>query len=135
MKAWITGIITGAVALTWEHWLAVTEKTIAGSTVELLQLAFRRLLKGKTQMEKDIKLAQNVDLDLKIAGGVASVSLVASYEVPGVGLKASSANSVELSAAALIDKIFAAIEAKSPPGVVALEEGVKLIVKNAAMAL
>lgn len=82
-------------------------------------------------MEKDVALGSVGSLDLSISGGKASVVLAAA--VPQAALSANV--SVVMDASALVDKLFAAIEAASPAGAVPIEEGVKNILKAAVAAL
>lgn len=86
-------------------------------------------------MEKDIKLGTIGDLDISLSGGKASVTLKAESSVPGMALTAQASMVVTMDAAALADKLFAAIEKASPPGAVPIEEGVKMIVKEALAKL
>lgn len=80
-------------------------------------------------MEKDIALGAYLDLELAIHSGVASLGLKTTTAGP------ISANlAVSLDAEALVDKLFAAIEAALPAGAVPIEESVKLLVKNAVKA-
>lgn len=86
-------------------------------------------------MEKDIGLGSVGGVKLSFSGGKATVSVSASESVlEGAVVVQASASGV-VSAAALIDMLFAEIEAKSPVGVVAIEETVKAIVKNAVLAI
>ncbi len=82
-------------------------------------------------MKDEIQLGQVGELDLDISEGVASVKL--SISVPQAALKSSLC--IEMSAVDLIDKLFDLIESKSSPGGVAIEEGIKSVVKAAVMAL
>lgn len=82
-------------------------------------------------MEKDVKVGDFGDFDLKLSGGKAS--LVLNAVVPGAALTVGASAVVD--AAVLIDKLFAEIEAKSPAGIAPIEETVKMIVKNAVLAL
>lgn len=82
-------------------------------------------------MEKDIALGSVGDLDLAFAGGKAKVELKVNVEQAALSVGAV----IEVDASKLIDKLFAAIEAASPPGAVPIEEGVKSILKSAVAAL
>lgn len=78
-------------------------------------------------MEKDIQLGSVGSLDLVLASGKATLTLVSGYAPAGV-----SANvGVTLDSATLLDLLFAAIEKASPAGIVAIEEGAKGILKDA----
>lgn len=83
-------------------------------------------------MEKDIKLGALGDLDVKLEAGVLSISVVAA--VPG-DLGVSAGAQIKCDSQVLLDKIFAAIEAKASPGVAVIEESVKGLIKKAAAAL
>jgi hypothetical protein len=86
-------------------------------------------------MEKDIALGSVGGLKLSFGGGKAMVSLSASESVLGGGVAVAGSASASVDASILVDMLFAAIEAKSPAGAVAIEEAVKLIVKNAVLAI
>lgn len=82
-------------------------------------------------MDKDVKLGNLGDLDISIVDGKAILKLSASADIPEAALSAKAEVVVTMDGAALLDKMFAAIEKASPPGAVAIEEGVKAIVKAA----
>ncbi len=87
-------------------------------------------------MEQDIKLGNVGDLDLSFSGGKATVKLTAGTEALAAdGISVKSESSLSMDSSILVDKLFAAIEKASPPGVVALEDGVKIIIKAAITAL
>lgn len=88
-------------------------------------------LKGRKNMEQDVKLGSVGDLDLKLSGGKASLMLSAALPAAA----ASASVGVVIDAGVLVDKLFAAVEAASPPGVAPIEESVKAVVKAAVMAL
>lgn len=81
-------------------------------------------------MESEVKLGDVGDVDFTFASGKVKVEL--KVELPGGG--ASAGAFAQIDAGVLADKLFAAIEAKSPAGVVAIEEAVKSIVKSAIVA-
>lgn len=113
MKLTLKGIGLGLVGWAWWYWR--------------IQNQIRRM----NEMENDVKLGELGDLDLKLENGKASVTLKVSKEIPGAALKSKAEVSIEMDASALLDKLFAAIEAKSPAGAVVIEEGVKMILKAA----
>lgn len=79
---------------------------------------------------EDKELAQGNlgDVKLTLKDGVAR--LEAAGQAPGdAGVKAGAF--IECDSSKLLDKLFAAVEAHSPAGVVAIEEGVKAILKAA----
>lgn len=86
-------------------------------------------------MEKDVKIGNVGDLDLSISGGKALVKVSVGAESAAAGLAVKAELSASLDAGALVDKLFAAIEAASPAGAVPIEEGVKAIVKAAVLAV
>lgn len=77
-------------------------------------------------MEKDIVLGKFGSFDLSFVGGKAQASLVG---VGGLTITASD------DAGALLDFLFALIEAHSPAGAVPIEEVVKVSMKTAIAAL
>lgn len=79
-------------------------------------------------MEKDLVKGSAGGIQLSISNGIARIEGSASLGSVG----ASAGGYVQEDVGVLLDKLFAAIEAASPPGVVAIEESVKLIVKAAA---
>lgn len=115
----------------WEYWLGKTEKFVASSTFELIELGLKRLLRGRKSMEKQIVQGEVGGVKLTINQG--KVRLEGSAAVGSVG--ASAGGFVEEDTGVLLDKLFAEIEAKSPPGATVIEEGVKQLLKNAAMAI
>lgn len=82
-------------------------------------------------MEDKVQLGTVGELDLQLTGGKASLTLTAALPMAS----ASATVSVVVDAGDLVDKLFAAIESKSPAGVVVLEEGVKAVIKAAVMAI
>lgn len=86
-------------------------------------------------MEKGIALGSVGGVKLSLGGGKASVSVSASESILDGAVVVQASASGVISAGALVDMLFAEIEAKSPAGVVAIEETVKAIVKNAVLAI
>lgn len=120
----------------WECWLGKTKKVAVNSTLELLLwLVKRPFTKGQIQMEKDIPIGSVGGVKLTLAGGKAVVEVSASEKALNDAVQVQANASASVDAAVLVDMLFAEIEAKSPPGSVAIEEAVKLIVKNAVLAI
>ncbi len=86
-------------------------------------------------MEKDIKLGSMGDLDLSFAAGKAALKLSAQAVVDAAGFNIDASVMASMDSAVLIDKLFAAIEKASPPGIVLIEESVKQIIKEAVAKL
>lgn len=83
-------------------------------------------------MEKELVQGSLGDIKVTLSGGKAK--LEAQGALPG-GVGVTAGAFLECDASALLDKIFAEIEAKSPAGAVPLEEAVKLVIKQAVAAL
>lgn len=99
--------------LTWNYWRV------------------KQTLEGMKHMEDNIKLGSVGDLDLALSGGKATVKLSATAGVASVGLTAEASMSVTMDSAVLVDKLFAAMEKALPAGAIPIEEGIKLMVKEA----
>lgn len=86
-------------------------------------------------MEKDIAIGSVGGLKISLGGGKAVVSIGVEKSI----LDGASVTKVEASemvdASVLVDLLFKAIEANSPPGAVLIEESVKEIVKKAVAAI
>lgn len=133
----ITGFIIYSV---WELWLGKTTKLTANSTLELVMNGLVGLVFGKKKElvkmdEKTVALGQAGSLKFDIEGGKAVVSVGVAGALAEGSLAVEAKVSATVDAAHLVDLLFAAVEAKSPPGFVAIEETVKEIVKKAVMAL
>jgi len=121
----------------WEYWLGKTKKLAANSSWELIEnigawVIRRYFRKGKSNMEKDVKLGTVGDVDLKLEKGIATISISAA--VPGdAGIEGGAF--VKCDAEKLLGKLFAEIEAKSPAGAVPIEETVKAIIIQAVKAI
>lgn len=86
-------------------------------------------------MEKAIKLGTVGSIDLKFAGGNASISIVANDSVLGGAVSLASTTTATISGAELIDLLFKEIESKSPAGAIPIEETVKDLIKSAVAAI
>lgn len=86
-------------------------------------------------MEKDVAIGKVAGVHLDIEKGKAEITLSASETMLDGAVKLKASMTGEIGADQLADMLFAIIEKKSPPGVVMIEETVKMIVKNAIMAL
>lgn len=87
-------------------------------------------------MEKDIAIAGDLGaLKLSLEGGKALVQIGVKEDVLEGAIKLQASASALVDASVLIDLLFAEIEKKSPAGAVAIEEAVKMILKNAVMAI
>lgn len=82
-------------------------------------------------MEKDVKVGSVGELQISFAGGKAKVEFEGQLGSAGPQVGAN----VSEDAGQLVDKLFAAIEKASPPGAQPIEEAVKVIVKNAVLAI
>ncbi len=81
-------------------------------------------------MEKDIQLGSVGDLELKLSGGKATLTVKAA--VPGAALTAGLV--IEMDASVLVDKLFDAIETALPAGK-PVEEAIKMAVKAALSSI
>lgn len=115
----------------WEAWLGKTKKIVANSSWELIFWVFKRLFMGNKTMEKELVQGSKGDVKLTISAG--KIRIEASGKLESAG--GSAGAFIEEDAGALLDKIFAAIEAKSPAGAVPIEEGVKTMLKEKLLAL
>lgn len=86
-------------------------------------------------MEKDLALGTVGGLKLSLGGGKAVVELSAQESVLDGAIVAKASASVVVGADVLVELLFKEIEAKSPAGIVPIEETVKAIIKQAVMAL
>lgn len=86
-------------------------------------------------MEKDVALGSVGSLAISFGGGKATVSLGVSAPANSLGFSASANVSASEDAMALVDKLFAAIEAASPAGAVVIEESVKAVIKAAVAGI
>lgn len=67
-------------------------------------------------MEKDVKVGDIGDADLKLSGGKASATFTASKTIAGGAIKISTVDAIEVDALALLNIVKAAVEAKLPAG-------------------
>lgn len=86
-------------------------------------------------MDQDVKLGEVGDIKIELAGGKAVISIEVKKGLLEGGIALQAGASAIIESSALVDLLFAAIEAKSPAGIVPIEETVKAIVKNAVMAI
>lgn len=87
-------------------------------------------------MEKDVQLGQAGAVKLSLEKGKAVIEIgVAAPAVLGGAVTAQASASASVDSLVLLDMLFAAIEAKSPAGAAAIEEGVKLILKQAVSSI
>lgn len=86
--------------------------------------------------EKKIPLGSVGEVDIKIEQGIATVSVGVKVLTDEQGVAGAEAGAfAKVSTDILLDKIFAAIEAKSGPGIIPIEEGVKNILKMSAKSI
>lgn len=86
-------------------------------------------------MEKDVELGKVGMLKLELNAGKAIVSVSVKESVLEGSVSGVADLSVTVSSSVLLDLLFAAIEEKSPSGAVAIEEGVKKMLKSAVEAI
>lgn len=86
-------------------------------------------------MEKDIALGSVAEFKLNLEKGKVVISLGASKSVLDDVVSFESLNTAKMDGAAFLDLLFKEIEAKSPAGVVPIEETVKSLLKSAVMAI
>lgn len=84
---------------------------------------------------KDIKLGSVGDLKIELTSGKAKLTITAGASALGGSAKVKADVSAEVDSSVLLDLLFAEIEAKSPAGVKALEELVKMGIKAAVAAI
>lgn len=86
-------------------------------------------------MEKDIPIGSAGGVKLSLAGGKAVVSIELKEAVLDGAISAQASASGVVDAGIFVDMLFAEIEAKSPAGVVVIEDTVKALIKSVVMAI
>lgn len=86
-------------------------------------------------MEKDIEVGKLGAVKLSLGAGKAVLSIAVGDSAAQNAVVVSASASASIDAGALVDMLFAEIEAKSPAGAKPIEDLVKLAVKNAILSI